>query len=85
MTNKHDELEPPRPSYEALYRVVLEIIPRLENRGMHLLHGVAELDAKSSENIALPRIVLRVHSGLHLFVVNDAYSERLLRIRCVES
>ena len=47
---------------------------------MHLLHGVSKLDAKSTENVPLPRVVFRIDSGLHLLVVNHADAKGFLRL-----
>ena len=51
---------------------------------MHLLHRVAEFDTKTTENVALPSIVLGIHSRLYLLVVDDANPKRPLRLRRVE-
>lgn len=51
---------------------------------MHLLHRVAQLDAEPAQNIALPRIVLGIHAGLHLLIVDNTDAERLLCVRRVE-
>ena len=54
-------LEPPRRTAtdEALNRVVLEVVARLEDRSVHLLHRVAELHAEATQGVALalPRVV----------------------------
>ena len=44
---------------ETLYRLVLEVVARLEDRGVHLLHRVPELDAEAAEDVALPGVVFR--------------------------
>lgn len=78
-------LEPPRRTADqALDRMMFELIPRLQDRRVHLLHGVAQLDTKSAQNVSLPRVVLGVHPCLHLFVVDDANAETALRLRGVE-
>lgn len=77
-------LESARGADEALYRVVLELVARLEDRGVHLLHRVPELDAEAGEDVALPRVVLGVHARLHLLVVDDADPKGLLRLGRVE-
>lgn len=51
---------------------------------MHLLHRIPELDAKTAEDIALPRVILSVDARLHLFVVDHAHAERFLRLGRVE-
>ena len=63
---------------------MLEVVAGLEDRGVHLLHRVAELDAEAGEDVALPRVVLCVHARLDLLVVDDADPERLLRLGRVE-
>ena len=51
---------------------------------MHLLHRISELDAEATQDVPLPRVVLRVHARLHLLVVDHAHAERLLRLGRVE-
>lgn len=51
---------------------------------MHLLHRVAKLDTEPTKDISLPCIVLRVDSGLHLFIVDHANPKGFLRFRRVE-
>ena len=63
---------------------MLQLVPRLQNRRMHLLHRVAELDTEATQDVALPGVVLGVDARLHLLVVDDAHAERLLRLRSVE-
>jgi len=63
---------------------MLELVPGLENRRMHLLHRHAQLGSEPVHNIPLPRVVLGVHPRLDLLVVNDAYAKALLRLRGVE-
>lgn len=64
--------------------MMLEIVSSFENRRMHLLHRIAQFDSESTENIALPRVVLGVDSRLHLLVVDDAHAKRFLGIGRVE-
>lgn len=63
---------------------MLELVARLEDRRVHLLHCVPELDPEPTQDVALPRVVLGVHARLHLLVVDDADAERLLRLGRVE-
>ena len=63
---------------------MFELVPRLENRRVHLLHRYAQLGPKSVHDIPLPRVVLGVNPRLDLLVVDDAHAEALLRLRCVE-
>jgi hypothetical protein len=63
---------------------MLELVPRLENRRMHLLHRHAQLGPKPVHNIPLPRVILRVYPRLDLLVVDDAHAEALLRLGRVE-
>ena len=49
-----DQLEPPRSTYQALDRMMFQIIPRLQYRRMHLLHRVPQLHSKPTEDISLP-------------------------------
>lgn len=52
---------------------------------MHLLHLVTQLRTEPHQDIALPRIVLRVHTRLHLFVFDDTErTERTCGLRRVE-
>lgn len=74
----------PRASSQTFNGVMLEVVPRLENSSMHLLHGIPQLDAKATENVALPCIILRIYASLHLLVVDDTSAERLLRLRGIE-
>lgn len=76
--------EPARRADEALDRLVLELVPCLCDSSVHLLHGVAELNAEATEDVTLPRVVLRVHARLHLLVVDDTHAKRLLCFRRVE-
>ena len=71
-------------THQALDRLVFEVVPRLEDRRVHFLHRIAELDAESRQNVALPRVVLGVHARLHLLVIHDAHAKFLLRLRRVE-
>lgn len=68
----------------ALDRVVLEVVARLEDGGVRLLHRGAELAAKAAENVALPGVVLGVDLALDLLVVDDGDSKRPGRLRVVE-
>ena len=83
--HNHYHSEPPRAAaHEALYRLVLEVVPRLENRRMHFLHRIPKLDAEPGQNIALPRVILGIHARLHLLIIHDAHAKLLLRLRRVE-
>ena len=82
--HNHHPSEPPGAAHEALYRLVLEFVARLENRRMHFLHRIAKLDAKPGQNIALPRVISGVHARLHLLIIHDAHAKFLLRLRRVE-
>ena len=64
--------------------MMLELVPGLENRCMHLLHRDAQLGSKPVHNIPLPRIVLGIDPRLDLLVVDDAHAEALLGLRGVE-
>jgi hypothetical protein len=79
---------PPRAAaaaaHQALDRLVLELVARLEDRRVHLLHRVPELDAKAGQDVPLPRVVLCVHARLHLLVIHHAHAKLLLRLRRVE-
>ena len=63
---------------------MLEVVACLENRRVHLLHRIAELDAEPGQNIALPRVILGIHARLHLLIVHDAHAKLLLCLRRVE-
>ena len=63
---------------------MFEIVSGLEDLRVHLLHRVPELDAEPAQNVALPRVVLGVHTRLDLLVVDHAHPERLLRLGRVE-
>jgi hypothetical protein len=76
--------KPPRAAHEALYRLVLEVVARLENRRMHFFHRIAKLDAEPGQNIALPCVVLGVHARLNLLIIHDAHAKFLLRLCRVE-
>lgn len=52
---------------------------------MHVLHGIAEFDTESTENVPLPGIIFGVDFSLDLFVVDDNDAERTLCFRIVES
>ena len=58
-------------SNQALYRMVLQLHPRLLDRGVHLLHRISELYAESAEDISLPCVVLGVDPSLDLLIVHD--------------
>lgn len=80
--------EPSRPTTtttnQTLDRVMFELVPRLQDRRMHFLHRVAQLDTKPTQNVPLPRIILGVHPRLHLFVINDADAKTALRLRRIK-
>jgi hypothetical protein len=63
---------------------MLELVPGLENRRMHLLHRHTQLGSEPVHNIPLPRVVLGINPRLDLLVVDDAHAEALLRLRGVE-
>ena len=63
---------------------MFELVPRLQDRRMHLLHRIAQLDPEPTQNVPLPRVVLGVHPRLHLLVIDDAHAETALRLRRVE-
>lgn len=77
-------LESSRTPNETFDRVMLKLVPRFQNRGMHLLHGITKFHAKATQYIALPRVVFRVHASLNLLVVDDADAKAPLRLGCVE-
>jgi hypothetical protein len=65
--------------------VVLEVVPRLQYCSMHVLHSIPELDAESTENVPLPRVVLGIHASLDLLIINNSdATERLLRLAGIE-
>lgn len=64
--------------------MMFQVIPCLQNRCVHLLHCVAQFHTEATEDIPLPRIVFGVNPRLHLLVVNDANTQRLLCVRGVE-
>ena len=64
--------------------MMLEIIPRLQNRRMHLLHRVPQLYPKLIQNILLPLIVLGIYPSLHLLIIDHAYTKRFLGLGRVE-
>jgi len=76
--------EPPGAPHKALDRLVFEVVACLEDRRVHFLHRIAELDAEPGQDITLPRVILCVHARLHLLVIHDAHAEFLLRLRRVE-
>ena len=63
---------------------MLKLIPRFQNRSMHLLHGIPKLDAKPAQYLALPGVVLGVHARLNLLIVDDADAKAVLRPGGVE-
>jgi hypothetical protein len=77
-------LVPPRTAYQTLDRLVFEVIARLEDRSVHFLHRITELDAKPGQNVSLPCVVPCVDARLDLFVIDDADAKLLLRLRRVE-
>lgn len=64
--------------------MMLEIVSGLQNRSMHLLHRIAQLDAEPAQNIPLPRIILGIDPRLDLLVIDNAHTKRLLSVRGVE-
>jgi hypothetical protein len=64
--------------------MMLEIVSGLQNRSMHFLHRIAQLDTEPAQNIPLPRIILGVDPRLDLLIVDNAHTKRLLRVRSVE-
>ena len=63
---------------------MLQVVPRLQYRRMHLLHRIPQLHPESTQDVPLPRIVLCIHPRLHLLVVDHAHPKRFLRVRRVE-
>ena len=63
---------------------MLELVPGLENRRMHLLHRDAQLSSEPVHDVPLPCIVLGINPRLDLLVVDNAHPETLLRLRGVE-
>jgi len=63
---------------------MLEIVPGLQNRSMHFLHRIAQLDTKPAQNVPLPRIILGVDPRLDLLIINHAHAKRFLGVRSVE-
>ena len=63
---------------------MFEFVPRLQDRRVHLLHRVPQLDTEPTQNVPLPRVVLGVHPRLHLLVIHDANPETALRLRGVK-
>jgi hypothetical protein len=59
--------------------MVLQLIPRLHDRGMHLLHRISELHTETTEDIPLPCIIFSVDSGLDLLVIHDTDTKTQLR------
>ena len=64
--------------------MVFELVPRLEDRRVHLLHRIAQLDTEPAQNVPLPRVVLGVHPRLHLLIIDHAHAETALRLRRVK-
>lgn len=63
---------------------MFEIIPRFENRGVHFLHCIPELHTEATEDVALPCVVLRIHTRLDLLIVYHTRPEVFLRFRRIE-
>jgi hypothetical protein len=63
---------------------MLQIIPRLQDTRMHLLHHIPQLDSKPTQDIPLPSIVLGIHPALHLLVINHTDTKALPSLRRVE-
>ena len=82
--HNHHRSELPGATHEALYRLVLEVVARLENRRMHFFHRIAKLDAEPGQNIPLQRVILGVHARLHLLIIHDTDAKFLMRLRRVE-
>lgn len=76
--------EPTWCAHKTLDGLVLQLVARLQDGGMHLLHRISEFHTEPTENVALPSIILGVDAGLHLLVVNDTHSERFLRFGGIE-
>jgi len=64
--------------------MMLELVPSLENRRMHLLHRHTQFGPEPVHNIPLPRIILGINPRLDLLVVDDTHAEALLGLRGVE-
>ena len=63
---------------------MLQVISRLQNRRVHLLHCVTQFHPKSTKDIPLPRVILGIDPRLHLLIVNDTYAKRLLSVGRIE-
>ena len=81
---KRNLTKPPRRPHEAFNRLVLELVPRLHDLRVHLLHSIAKFDTEAAEDIALPGVILGIDTRLNLLVVDYAYAESLLRLRRIE-
>ena len=64
--------------------MMLKVIPRLEDRCVHLLHCITKLNTEPAQDIALPSIILGIHACLHLLIVNHTNTEVFLGLRSVE-
>lgn len=63
---------------------MLKVVSRLCNERMYIFHGIAQLDTESTENISLPSVILGIDPRLDLLIVDDAYTQRFLRVRGVK-
>ena len=63
---------------------MFKFVPRFQDRRMHLLHRIPQLDAKPTQNIPLPRVILCIDPRLHLLVIDDAHAETTLCLRGVK-
>ena len=70
--------KPPWCSNQPFDRLVFKLMTGLGDGRVHLLHGISKFDTETAENITLPGVILRVHTGLHLLIIDDANSEGLL-------
>lgn len=64
--------------------MLLKLVARFKDLRMHVLHSVPELHTEATENISLPSVILRIHARLYLLIVNNACTERALRLGCIE-
>ena len=66
------------PANQAIYRLMLEVGPRLEDSGMQVLHSVPQLHTESAKDVSLPCVLFCVYSRLDMFVVDHASPEGFL-------
>src|ERR1700722_556052 len=75
---KSHQNESSKPSHpKSFNRMMLQVIPCLQNAHVHLLYHVPKLHSKPTQYLPLPHIIFGIYPCLNLLVVNHPQSKTL--------